>query len=68
MRVPEVLNNKFNLSSSVDCLFKLFKIDFYSEKFVKIFEEMFDLDSVIDILQLQEIVSKLEQKRDENRK
>jgi len=63
--VPEVLNSKLNLTNTVESLFKLFKIDFYAEKYVRIFEEMFDLDSVLDIFQLQEIVNKLEQKRDE---
>jgi hypothetical protein len=58
--VPQVLSSEATLKQIVDQLFKLFKVDFYAEKYVKIFEEMFDLDSVADVLHLQEIVSKLE--------
>ncbi len=49
--------------SFVNALFKLIRIEFYSEKYVKLFEETYDLNNVQDIFQLQEIVRELEQKR-----
>jgi len=56
----EVFNNKQSLVSSADSLLKLFKINFYPEKYVKIFEDLFDLDSIHDILKLQELIASLE--------
>jgi hypothetical protein len=49
--------------SFVNALFKLIRIEFYSEKYVRLFEETYDLNNVQDIFQLQEIVRELEQKR-----
>jgi len=48
----EMLDQKLNLQKVVDNLFRLFAIEFYPEKYVKFFEEMYDLDSINDILTL----------------
>ena len=53
---PDLLNNKFNLKDTVESLFKLFKINFYPDKYTKLFEESFDLDLVQDVLNLQELI------------
>lgn len=50
--VVEMLDQKLNLQKVVDNLFRLFAIEFYPEKYVKFFEEMYDLDSINDILTL----------------
>jgi hypothetical protein len=38
------------MSTIVGSLFNLFKIEFYAEKYVKLFEDKFDLDLVHDVL------------------
>lgn len=61
-----VFGNEVNRAFSfVNALFKLIKIEFYSEKYVRLFEETYDLNNVQDIFQLQDIVRELEQKRGE---
>jgi hypothetical protein len=56
-----VFGNEVNRAHSfITSLNKLIKIEFYSEKYVRLFEETFDLNNVQDILQLQDIVRELE--------
>lgn len=52
--------------SFVNALFKLIKMEFYSEKYVRLFEETYDLNNVQDIFQLHDIVREFEQKRGED--
>lgn len=52
----------------VDNLYRLFTIEFYPEKYIKFFEEMYDLDSITDIIALQGIICKFESKRDDDPK
>lgn len=66
VNLADLFPNKKSISDIVEQLFILFKIEFYPDKYIKVFEEMFDLDSVTDILQLQEIVCNIEQRRDNN--
>jgi hypothetical protein len=58
-----VLTSKKSLVRAVESLFRLFKFEFYPDKYSKLFEEIFDLDNVLDIIQLQELVATLEQKQ-----
>lgn len=58
-----MLTSKKSLVSAVESLFKLFKFEFYPDKYAKLFEEIFDLDNVLDVIQLQELVATLEQKQ-----
>ena len=53
---PDLLNNKLNLKDTIESLFKLFKINFYPDKYTKLFEESFDLDLVQDVLSLQNLM------------
>ena len=61
--MSEVLSSKKSLVHAVESLFRLFQFDYYPEKYAKLFEEIFDLDNVLDIIQLQELVASLEQKQ-----
>lgn len=40
-----------------NALFKLFSMEFYSNKYTRLFEELVDLDSVDYLIRLQEILS-----------
>ena len=46
-----------------ESLFSLFKIDFYPEKYLTIFEDIYDTDVISNIPLLQDIIFKEEQKR-----
>ena len=45
-----------------ESLFSLFKIDFYPEKYLTIFEDIYDTDVISNIPLLQDIIFKEEQK------
>ena len=43
-----------------ESLFSLFKIEFYPEKYLSIFEDIFDTDVISNIIMLQDIIFKEE--------
>ena len=57
-----------DINKLFESLFSLFKIDFYPEKYLTIFEDIIDTDVISNIPFLQDIIFKEEQKRnvDEN--
>ena len=52
-----------DLNKLFESLFSLFKIEFYPEKYLTIFEDIYDTDVISNIPLLQDIIFKEEQKR-----
>ena len=52
-----------DLNRLFESLFSLFKIEFYPEKYLTIFEDIYDTDVISNIPLLQDIIFKEEQKR-----
>ena len=61
-QLPLVTDSKHD-GALADSFLRLFKLDFYPEKYVWVFEDHFELDDVQDLARLYDVVAKLEQKK-----